>query len=216
MHPALIAILSLIGALLFLWLVVFRIARKLRPTPMPRRLAVLVDNPARRCFFSPAKTLDKVGIAVGMSVLELGPGPGFFTIEAARRVGNSGKLCCLDIEPAMVARVREKASKEALENVALMVGNGECLPFKDGSFDLAYLVHVLGEVADKDHALQELHRVLRRGGVLSISEFLPDPDYPLRRTTIAWARKAGFEPFQEFGNFFAYVLNFRRDHAEVQ
>ena len=223
MHPALIVILSLIGALLFLWFVVFRIVRKFRLAPASRRsvtlLAMILENPVRRCFFSPAKLLDKVGIAVGMRVLELGPGPGFFTIEAARRLVYSespGKLYCLDIEPAMIARLKEKVSKDTLENIAIMVGNGEHLPFKDGSFDLAYLVTVLGEVPDKDRALRELYRVLRPGGVVSISEYLPDPDYPLRRTTIALARRAGFEPFQQFGNFFAYVVNFRRGYAEVR
>lgn len=223
MHPALIAILSLIGALLFLWFVVFRIVRKFHIAPASRRsvtlLAMILENPVRRRLFSPAKLLDKVGVVAGMSVLELGPGPGFFTVEAARRVGyseNPGKLYCLDIEPAMIARLKEKVSKDTLENIAIMVGNGEHLPFKDGSFDLAYLVTVLGEVPDKDQALQELYRVLRPGGVLSISEYLPDPDYPLRRTTIAWARRAGFEPFQQFGNFFAYVVNFRRGYAEVR
>ncbi|MCK5653576.1 MAG: methyltransferase domain-containing protein [Dehalococcoidia bacterium] len=223
MHPALIAILSLIGAVLFVWLVVFRIVRKFRLAPASRRsvtlLAVILESPVRRRLFSPAKLLDKIGIAAGMSVLELGPGPGFFTIEAARRVGyleSPGKLYCVDIEPAMITRLKEKVSKDTLENIMLMVGNGEHLPFKDGIFDLAYLVTVLGEVPDKDRALQELYRVLRPGGVLSISEYLPDPDYPLRRTTIAWARRAGFEPFQQFGNFFAYVVNFRRGYAQVR
>jgi len=124
-------------------------------------------------------------------------------------------LYCLDIEPAMIARAKNKVIRYNLENVALMLGNGECLPFKDDSFNLAYLVSVLGEIPDKDRALHELYRVLRPGGVLSISEYLLDPDYPLRRTTIAWARQAGFEPFQEYGNFFAYVVNFRRGYAEV-
>jgi len=218
-HLALIVILISLGVLLFLWLVVFRIIRKIHPTPISHRLAVILDNPVRRRLFSPAKLLDKVGIAAGMSILELGPGPGLFTTEAARRVGyseSSGKLYCLDIQPAMIAKVKEKVSKKAMENIYLMVGNGECLSFRDGSFDLAYLVTVLGEIPDKDRALQELYRVLRPGGVLSISEYVPDPDYPLRRTTIAWARRVGFEPFQEFGNFFAYVVNLRRGHAEVR
>ncbi len=222
MHPSLIVVLGLIGTILFLWLVAFRIVRKFRLVPASRRsvtlLAVILESPVRRRLFSPAKLLDKVGIAAGMRVLELGPGPGFFTIEAARRVGYSespGKLYCLDIEPAMITRLKEKVSKETLKNIALMVGNGEHLPFKDASFDLAYLVTVLGEIPDKDRALQELYRVLRPGGVLSVSEYLLDPDYPLRRTTITWARQAGFEPFQEYGNFFAYVVNFRRGYAEV-
>lgn len=219
MHPALIVILATLGLLLFIWLVLSRIIRKIHPTPISHRLAIILDNPVRRHVFSPAKVLDKVGIAAGMSVLELGPGPGFFTVESAQRVYSSegvGKLYCLDIEPAMIAKVKKKIFNKSLENVELMVGNGECLPYKNGSFDLAYMVTVLGEMPDKTRALQELYRVIRPDGVLSISEYLPDPDYPLRRTTIAWARRAGFEPFEEFGNFFAYVINFRRSHIEIR
>lgn len=85
MHPALIVILGLIGTVLFLWLVVFRIVHKLRPAPASRRsvplLAKILENPLRRRLFSPAKLLDKIGILAGTRVLELGPGPGFFTIE---------------------------------------------------------------------------------------------------------------------------------------
>ena len=219
MHPALIVILTALGMFLFIWLVLSRIISMLHPTPIPHRLAMILDNPVRRHVFNPAKLLDKGGIAAGMSVLELGPGPGFFTVESAQRVYSSdgvGKLYCLDIQPAMIARVRKKISKNALANVTLTVGNGEYLPYKNGSFDLAYMVTVLGEMPDKNRALQELYRVIRPDGVLSISEYFPDPDYPLRRTTIARARRAGFEPVEEFGNFFAYMINFRRNHAEIR
>lgn len=223
MHPALIAVLSVIGALFFLWFVVFRIVRKFHLAPASRRsvtlLAAILESPVRRIFFNPMKLLDRVGIAAGMTVLELGPGPGFFTVDTARRVCRSeisGKLYCLDIEPAMIGRLKEKVSKQTLDNIALMVGNAEHLPFQGGSFDLAYLVTVFGEVADTDRALRELYRVLRPGGVLSIAENLIDPDYPLRRTVIACAGRAGFERFEQFGNFFAYAVNFRRGYAEVR
>lgn len=219
MHPASIVILTALGMFLFIWLILSRIISKIHPTPISHRLAMILDNPVRKHVFNPAKLLDKVGIAAGMNVLELGPGPGFYTVESAQRVYSSdgvGKLYCLDIQPAMIARVRKKILNNTPENVTLMVGNGEYLPYRNGSFDLAYMVTVLGEMPDKNRALQELYRVIRPDGVLSISEYFPDPDYPLRRTTIAWARRAGFEPFEEFGNFFAYMVNFRRNHVELR
>ena len=100
MHPALIVIFTTLGVFLFIWLVLSRIIRKIHPTPISHRLAIILDNPVRRHVFSPAKVLDKVGIAAGMSVLELGPGPGFFTVESVKRVYSSDgvvKLYCLDI-----------------------------------------------------------------------------------------------------------------------
>jgi len=214
MHPALIAVLSIIGIAIILHQVVMRIVRKAHPIPCPARLAWILDR--RGLVFSPSKAMDRIGIGQGMKVLELGPGTGFLTVEASRRVGSSGSLYSLDIQPAMIAKVRSKVSREGLDNVALLVGNGECLPFADSSLDLAFLVAVLGEIPNKDAALSELNRVLRQGGVLSITELFPDPDYLLRRTTIALALKAGFEPFKQFGNFFAYTINFRKEatHAD--
>jgi len=209
MHPALIAALSLIGAFL-VFQILIRVIRKAHPFPIPAFATRFIDNPFRRRFLSPSKTIGQLGIGEGMKALELGPGSGFLTVEASRRVGDRGRLYCLDIDPTLVANLREKTVKAGLENVALLVGDGQRLPFKDGSLDLAFLVAVLGEIPNKDAALKELSRVLRPGGVLSISELLPDPDYPLRRTTIAWAGKSGFEPFQQFGNFFAYTINFKK------
>jgi len=55
-----------------------------------------------------------------------------------------------------------------------------------------------------------LHRVLKPGGELSITEEFLDPDYPLARTTVRWAREAGFGLGERHGNWFVYTLNFRK------
>ena len=210
MHPAVIAILSLIGAGLFLWLVVMRIISKLHPSPIPWRWARFIDNPLRRLVQSPSRVMEQAGVHEGMRVLELGPGPGFFTLEASQRAGDSGRLYCLDIQPQLIARLKHRIEREGLENVALMVGDAAALPFADNSLDLAFLVTVFGEIPNKDEALRELYRVLRLGGILSVSEILVDPDYSLPGTIISQAHKAGFEPVQQFGNFFMYLLNFHK------
>ena len=203
-------VITIVAVALVLWSISALIARRRHPEPMHPLFSVFIENPLRRRFFSPQRSLDRIGVTNGTTVLELGPGPGFLTIEASRRIGGSGRLYSVDIAPAMIARVRRKFIGEAMENVSLAVGNGECLPFKDTSFDLAYLVTVVGEIPDKVQAFRELYRVLRPGGILSVSEFLPDPDYPLRRTVTRGALAAGFEPYQQLGNLFNCVLNFRR------
>jgi len=203
-------VIAIAAIALILWLISAFIARRRHPEPMPPIFSVFIDNPLRRRFLTPQRSLDRIGIAAGMTVLELGPGPGFITIEASKRIGDSGTLHSLDISPAMIAKARAKTAAENADNVSLAVGSGECLPFRDGSFHLAYLVTVIGEIPDRDRAFKELQRVLQPGGILSISEFLPDPDYPLRRTVTRMAIAAGFEPYQRFGNLFNYVLNFRR------
>jgi len=189
-----------------------RLVRKIYPFPIPAAMIRLIDNPLRRRFFSAEKTLDLVGIRPGMQVLELGSGFGFFTLEAARRVGPTGKLYSLDIEPQAIAILRQKIQN--LTNLEAHVGDAYELEFSDESLDLAFLVAVLGEIPDPVRALREIYRVLKADGVLSITEMLPDPDYPLRRTVVRWCREAGFKLVEKGGNFFYYTLNFRKAKEE--
>lgn len=186
-----------------------RLVRKLCPFPMPAIAAQFLDLPLRRLVTDPAVILERVGIRPGMRVLELGPGPGFFTPEAARRVGPKGKLDCVDIAPPLVEKLKAKVRRLGLDNVEARVGDACALPFDDETFDLVFLNSVLGEIPDRVEALREARRVLKPNGTLSITEFLPDPDYPLQRTVVRWAERAGFELTERHGNLFCYTLNFR-------
>jgi len=75
---------------------------------------------------------------------------------------------------------------------------------------LAFLVTVLPEIPDRHRALLEVNRVLKPGGVLSITEEFLDPDYPMARTTIRLAREAGFMLAEQHGNWFVYTPNFQK------
>jgi ubiquinone/menaquinone biosynthesis C-methylase UbiE len=197
----------LVGWIVFVQ-TVGRLVRKLYPFPMPAFFAQMLDTPLRRLVTDPAAILERVGIQPGMRVLELGPGPGFFTPEAARWVGPAGKLDCVDIEPALVEKLRAKVRRLGLDNVEARVGDARALSFDDGTFDVVFLITVLAEIPDRVEALREIRRVLKSDGRLSVTEFLPDPDYPLRRTVIRWAEAAGFELAASHGNLFCYTLNF--------
>jgi ubiquinone/menaquinone biosynthesis C-methylase UbiE len=175
--------------------------------PCPYAFAWIVDNPLRRMWVP--LTLDRIGIQAGEHVLELGPGPGAFTVDATRRVGPDGKLIAVDIQSKMIEAVERKVTAAGLANVEMVVADAYSLPLDDASIDRAFLVTVLPEIPDKQRALAELRRVLKVGGILSITEQLPDPDYPLVRTTIRWAEEAGFSLVARYGNILTYTLNFR-------
>jgi SAM-dependent methyltransferase len=202
-------VLLVVGGLLFFWLVMLRIVAKLHGgEPCPFALVWIVDNPFRRRYM--AKVLDRIGIQPGERVLELGPGPGTFSVEAARQTEPGGTLVAVDIQPQMIAAVEKKVWEAGVTNVEAHVASAYDLPLQDGSVDRAFLVTVLPEIPDRHRALLELHRVLKPGGVLSISEEFLDPDYPLVRTVIRWAGEAGFELVERHGNWFVYTLNFRK------
>lgn len=87
--------LAAVGGLAFFWLFPLKLLSRLaarfsKSAPCPASLNWLVTNPIRRHYMRPV--LDRVGIRPGERVLELGPGPGTFTVDAARRVGPEGRL----------------------------------------------------------------------------------------------------------------------------
>jgi len=89
------------------------------------------------------------------------------------------------------------------------VGRGDCVAVSPLIGPGAYLVAVLGEIPDRVQALRELRRVLRRGGVLSITETLTDPDYQLEDSVRDVCRAVGFEPLEHVRGLLGYTMNFR-------
>jgi ubiquinone/menaquinone biosynthesis C-methylase UbiE len=210
-RKALCALLALVGGLLFFWLVVMKALSKWlggHGGPCPSALAWLVDNPVRRRYMRPI--LDRVGIRPGETVLELGPGPGAFTVDAGRRLGPEGRLIAVDIQPAMIARVEERVQQAGLTNVETHVASAYGLPIEDATVDRAFLVTVMAEIPDPVLALHEIRRVLKPGGRLSITEEFTDPDYPLRQTVLRWTQAANLELEEIVGHWWVYTMNFRR------
>jgi SAM-dependent methyltransferase len=204
-------LLAIIGGLLFFWLFPLKLISRLaarfgHSAPCPASLDWLVDNPIRRWYMQPV--LDRVGIRPSECVLELGPGPGLFTVEAARRVGPEGRLIAVDIQPKMIAQVEKRVREAGLTNVETHAADAYHLPLENESVDRASLVTVLPEIPDQSRALAELHRVIKPGGLLSITEEFMDPDYPFVFETIRRVETAGFSLEWRFGNFWLYTVNF--------
>ncbi len=188
-----------------------RIVRHFYKFPMPEFMADLIDNPLRRKLQPPYETAVRHGLKPGMTVLEVGPGNGTYTIGAADRIGASGRLVTVDIEPRMIERVRRRASEAGVTNIEARVADVYNLPFDDGTFDVVYMITVIGEIPEPERAMREFRRVLSPSGSLAFSELLQDPDYPLARTLIRWATSVGFRLRTRLGGIFYYTLIFEKD-----
>ncbi len=187
-----------------------RTVRHFYKFPMPEFLANAIDNPLRRKIQPPDETAVRHGIKPGMTVLEVGPGNGRYTLAAARQVGAAGKLITIDIEPKMIERVEAKIQAEGVENIEARVADVYALPFGDAAFDLIYMIAVIGEIPDALKAMREFRRVLAPTGTLVFSELLLDPDYPRARMLIRKAEAAGFRLKKKVGSFFYYTLTFEK------
>jgi ubiquinone/menaquinone biosynthesis C-methylase UbiE len=190
---------------------IVRIVRHFYKFPIPEFMADLIDHPLRRKFQPPYETAVRHSLEPGMTVLEVGPGSGTYTLGAAQRVGEQGRLVTVDIEPKMIERVTRRAEAEGIENIEARVANVYDLPFEDGTFDVVYMIAVIGEIPEPLRAMREFHRVLSPSGTLVFSELVVDPDYPLASTIVRMAAAAGFRLREKIGAWFYYTLKFEKD-----
>jgi len=211
-----IKILLMILGLFALYQVIIRIFRKLFHFPAPAFMGQFLDSDFRRKLQPADKVIERSGIKRGMRVLEVGCGSGAFTTFAARVVGEEGKVYAVDIEPKMLKQLETKLNRpenQNIKNIKSIQSNAYKLPFENDFFDLAFMITVLQEIPDRHRALQEIKRVLRPGGVLAVTEFLPDPDYPLKSTTIKAVKRTGFALDEVIGNFWNYTVRFIKSSA---
>jgi ubiquinone/menaquinone biosynthesis C-methylase UbiE len=216
MHVWLLIILIVLGSILgfvILWLTVARVFRKLVHFPAPAFIGHFLDSNLRRKVQPPDKLIARSGIKPGMKVLEVGCGSGAYTTFVARAVGPQGKVYALDIQPGMLAQLGRKLEREEnadIKNIETIQASAYELPFEDESLDLVYMITVLQEIPDRHKALAECWRVLKPDGILAVTEFFPDPDYPLKRTTVKQAEGAGFMEEAVEGSFWNYTARFRK------
>ena len=196
--------------LLTLFWPILHVVSLIRPVAFPPWLTPILDGPLRRRLQNPERCVEQTGLAPAMRALEVGPGAGFATEAACRKLGGNGVLVCLDLQPDMLRQVRTRLGASA---ALLVCASGSQLPFRDGVFDLTFLVAVLGEVRDKEAALREYRRTLRPGGTLAVSEGFPDPDYVRAPVLERMAVRCGFEVAERFSSVPVYMQRLRRPAA---
>lgn len=182
-----------------------------RALPCPPWLAWLVefDDPFVKSY-NARTIIDRIDVQPGMKILDVGCGPGRLTVPAARKVGLRGEVVAIDIQAGMLRRAQEKAQAAHLTNVQfLQMGIGE-RKLDGDQYDRALMVTVLGEIPDRQGALQEIYDALKPGGILSVTEIVFDPHYQSRATVIRLASSAGFQVKSFFGNRLAFTLNLEK------
>jgi len=171
----------------------------------------LIDNPIRRKLIQKPETVAKrMKLKPGMIIIEIGPGKGSYTKIIAKSILPDGKVYAIDIQESIINRLKNIIEKENIKNIIPKIDDAYNLSFEDQSVDRVLMIACLPEIPDPIKALKEIRRVLKSDGLLSLSEILPDPDYPRRKTEKKWASEAGFELDEQFGNWFIYQLNFKK------
>jgi len=191
----------------------WRLLSRRRVIPCPSFLVWLLENPVMEAVAGSAALMKRAGVETGMRVLDAGCGPGRLTIPLARRVGSKGEVVAVDVQSSMLSKLRDRLERERLTNVQIIhaaLGTGALGPNR---FDRAFLVTVLGEIPEQENALREIFDHLHPGGILSVTEVLPDPHYQRRSAVQRLARRTGFEAELVYHNFRSYTMNLTRPHS---
>ncbi|MBT8379409.1 MAG: class I SAM-dependent methyltransferase [Ignavibacteria bacterium] len=157
----------------------------------PVEKAGSLDTKIRRWLQNPHKIL-RPYIKEGMTVLDLGCGPGFFTVALAQMVGKNGKVIAVDLQEGMLQKLKEKIIGTELENhITLHKCEEDRIGFKE-KVDLVLAFYVVHEIPDQQNLFNELETILKPNGKLLIVE----PPFHVSKKafaeTIKKANTAGF------------------------
>ena len=176
--------------------------------PYNQRFWVQAPHP----FITRARLKDALGPTPGETILEIGPGTGYYSLPVAERL-DGGRLEILDIQKEMLDHVTRAAGERGIANIAAWEGDAQELIFEDNRFHGAYLTVTLGEVPDQDAALRELARVVKPGGRVVVGEMVFDPHMVTLGSLRERAGRAGLVYERKLGTPLAYFARFRVPNA---
>jgi len=138
----------------------------------PWWLGYLLASPLRRWLEDPSKLLAPY-VRAGMTVLEPGPGMGFFTLELARLVGPTGTVVAPEIQPRMIAGLKRRVARAGLDGrVQTRQATRQSLGVDDlaGCADFALVYAVVHEMPDTGRFFKEAAAALKPGAILLLAE----------------------------------------------
>ncbi len=157
----------------------------------PVELSGSLDNRLRRRFQNPQKIL-RPYLRQGMTVLDVGCGPGFFSLDMARMVGGSGQVIAVDLQQGMLDKLKAKIEGTELESrIRLHLASATRIGLTE-QVDFVLLFYMVHEVSDKTSFFAELFSILKSES----SALLVEPPFhvsaPAFQKTLLSAQAAGF------------------------
>ncbi|MBN1397989.1 MAG: methyltransferase domain-containing protein [Bacteroidetes bacterium] len=135
----------------------------------PVEMAGSLDSRIRRWLQNPQRILSPY-IKEGMTVLDIGCGPGFFSVEMAKMVGSGGRVISADLQEGMLLKVKAKIQGTRLEERIKLVKCDRDKTNISDKFDFGLAFYVVHEIPDKESLFKELKSALNQKGRILIVE----------------------------------------------
>lgn len=123
-----------------------------------------LDEATRRSWYNPDAILKE--LQAGMVFVDVGCGDGFFSILAAKKVGDSGKVYAVDIDASAIEKVKQKAKVEGLNNINARAGKAEDTVFCKSCADFIFYSMDLHDFSDSVKVLQNAKQMIKPNGQL--------------------------------------------------
>ncbi len=123
-----------------------------------------LDEATRRSWYNPEDILKSLG--EGMVFADVGCGDGFFTIIAAKKVGQEGKVYAVDVDAQAIKRLNQKATLLGLQNIITKIGPAEDAVFCSKCADMVFYSMVLHDFSDPTLVLKNAWNMLKPTGLL--------------------------------------------------
>jgi ubiquinone/menaquinone biosynthesis C-methylase UbiE len=140
----------------------------------------------------------------GERLLEVGVGTGYYSCDLAEWVAPDGTLELFDLQQEFLDHVMRAAAERDLTNLVPTRGDATDLPYEDASIDAVVLTAVLGEIPDREAALNEIRRVLKPTGRLIVGELFGDPHFTTRKSLKKLGAEANLELTEASGPRLGY------------
>ena len=161
----------------------------------PWWLGYFLVSPLRRLYQDPRVIL-RPWVSEGMTVLEPGPGMGFFTLEMARLVAPRGRVVAVDVQPRMLEALVRRARRAGLEErIEVRTATGQALGVDDleERVDFVLAFAVVHELPSAAAFFAQVFRALKPGGRMLVAEPRHHVSEAALAETVALAERVGFE-----------------------
>ena len=134
-----------------------------------------LERPEREIEENTTMLLKNLDLKSGMHLADIGAGSGYYTRMLSTRIGN-GKVYAVDIEPEMIAYLKEKIKKEKLSNISTVLGTEKSVSLNAESIDMMLLVDVYHEFSFPYEMALSMYKSLKPKGKLVLVEFRTEDD----------------------------------------
>ncbi len=185
------------------------------------------ESESREVYLLREQLVEASAVRPGLDVADVGAGTGFFTVMFAQRIGEKGTTYAVDIAPAFLESIDQRAQDEDLTNIRTVLCDQSSTKLEPASVDLVFICDTYHHFENPEQSMASIHRALRPGGTLVLvefdrregisSDFIMNHVRADRATFTAEIEQAGFEtiPTEDapklIENFFQRFRKIERD-----